>query len=403
MKILVTTARMPFAIGLIRRLGEAGHEVLASDTYRTAPGDHSRYVSRHFVTPAPKLDPPGFVDEVARISEEQGVDAIVPPWEDVFYLSALRSRLPPDVELYGARFDALARLHDKSTFQNLAEELDVRAPETVTARSREELRAATERFPRYFARAAFSRGGVELLTNTGPLAGQVSIDDVEPSQESPWLVQEFVDGPMICTYSTLHDGRATAHCAYRAPRQWEHSTGIQFESIDGSESLEVVEKIGGSLGYTGQISFDFVASPGGIVIIECNPRTTDGILLMDPEQAAGGIADPQRQLSAVEAGRLVELDFAVFAQIFREPLREAPRSIHDLLHVRDADAGWHDHLPLLYSFLAFAHHERLNIHERKKLMVAMSEDVCWDGEAIPGSAPVDLESPRTRVEEGRHD
>jgi hypothetical protein len=29
MRVLVTTARMPFALGLIRRLGEAGHEVLA--------------------------------------------------------------------------------------------------------------------------------------------------------------------------------------------------------------------------------------------------------------------------------------------------------------------------------------------------------------------------------------
>lgn len=385
MKVLVTTARMPFALGLIRRLGEAGHEVLASDTYKAAPGEHSRFVSGHFVTPAPKLDPPGFVGEVARIASDNGVDAIVPPWEDVFYLSALREKLPDSVDLYGASFDALARLHDKATFQELAEELGVRAPETAVAHSREELVAATERFPRYFARAAFSRGGVELLTNTGPLAGHVSIDDVEPTADAPWLVQEFVDGPMLCTYSTLHEGRATAHCAYRAPRQWEHSTGIQFESIDGSESLEVVEKIGKAVGYTGQISFDFVGSPDGIVIIECNPRTTDGVLLMDAEQVGSGIVDPERELAMVEPGRLVELDFAVFAQLFREPLRDTPQTIHDLRHVRDADAGWHDHLPLLYSFLAFAHHERLNIHERKKLMVAMSEDVCWDGETIPAA------------------
>ncbi len=376
---------MPFAVGLIRRLGEAGHEVFASDTYGAAPGGHSRYVSGHFVTPAPKLDPQGFVGEVARIAADEGIDLVIPPWEDVFYLSALRSELPAEVDLYAARFDALARLHDKSTFQELAEELGVRAPATVTARSHDELVAATERFPSYFARAAFSRGGIELLTNTGPLAGHVSIDDVEPSQESPWLVQEFVDGPMICTYSTLHDGRATAHCSYRAPRQWEHSTGIQFESIDGAESLAVVEKIGGALGYTGQISFDFVASPDGIVIIECNPRTTDGVLLMDADELAGGIFEPSHELAMVEPGRLVELDFAVFAQLFREPLREAPGTIHDLLHVRDADSGWHDHLPLLYSFLALAHHERLNVHERKKLMVAMSEDVCWDGETIPGA------------------
>jgi predicted ATP-grasp superfamily ATP-dependent carboligase len=376
---------MPFALGLIRRLGEAGHELVASDTYGAAPGGHSRYVSRHFVTPAPRLDPPGFVTEVARIATDEGIDAVVPPWEDVFYLSALRAKLPADVGLYAASFDALARLHDKATFQDLAEELGVRAPETAVARSSEELKAATERFPRYFARAAFSRGGVELLTNTGPLAGHVSIDDVEPTADSPWLVQEFVDGPMICTYSTLHDGRATAHCCYRAPRQWEHSTGIQFESVDGAESLAVVETIGKAVGYTGQISFDFVASDDGIVIIECNPRTTDGVLLMDSNQVAEGIFDPRRELSMVEPGRMVELDFAVFAQLFREPLRETPRTIHDLLQVRDADAGWHDHLPLLYSFLAFAHHERMSLGERKKLMVAMSEDVCWDGEAIPGA------------------
>jgi predicted ATP-grasp superfamily ATP-dependent carboligase len=376
---------MPFALGLIRRLGEAGHEILATDTYRAAPGAHSRYVSQHFVTPSPRDDPPGFVAEVARISSEEGVDLVVPPWEDVFYLSALHSKLSDGFQLYGASFDALARLHDKATFQTLAEELGVRAPQTAVAGSHEELVAATERFPRYFARAAFSRGGVELLTNTGPLAGAVSIDDVSPTTDSPWLVQEFVDGPMICTYSTLHGGRATAHCCYRAPRQWEHSTGIQFESVDGAESLAVVERIGKALGYTGQISFDFVASPDGIVIIECNPRTTDGVLLMESGQVAGGIFEPERELSMVPPGEMVELDFAVFAQIFREPLREMPRSIHDLLHVRDADTGWHDNLPLLYSFLALAHHERLNIHERKKLMVAMSEDVCWDGEDIPGA------------------
>jgi hypothetical protein len=137
----------------------------------------------------------------------------------------------------------------------------------------------------------------------------------------------------------------------------------------------VVETIGKAVGYTGQISLDFVAADDGIVIIECNPRTTDGVLLMSAEQVAEGIFDPERELSMVEPGELVELDFAVFVQMFREPWREMPRSFHDLLRVRDADSGWHDHLPLLYSFLALAHHERLNIHERKELMVAMSEDL----------------------------
>jgi hypothetical protein len=385
MRLLVTTSRMPFALGLIRRLAEAGHSVCTTDTYQTAPGSHSRFVEQHFVTAAPCDEPSRFASEVARIAAERDIDLVVPSWEDVFYLSVHRADLP----LYGAPFPALARLHDKFSFERLCEELGVRAPETIVARDPEELREAIRRFPRYFARAVYSRGGVGLLTNEGPLAGHVRVEDCEPTARSPWLVQEFVDGPMICTYSTLHGGRATAHCTYRAPRQWEHSTGIQFESVEPAESLAVVEKIGAALDYTGQISFDFVQSPDGLMIIECNPRTTDGVLLMSAEQVAGGILDPDRELVITEPGELVQIDFAVFASMFSDGLRELPGTIHDLLAIRGSDRGWHDQLPTLYSFLALAHHERLNLRQRKQLFAAMSDDVCWDGEPIPGMSPKD--------------
>jgi hypothetical protein len=377
---------MPFALGLIRRLGEAGHEVLASDSYAAAPGSHSRYVTRHFVTPQARADPRAFAAEVDRIAGSESVDAIVPAWEDVFYLAALRPRSAP---LFAASFAALARLHDKERFRELVVSLGLPVPDTALATSRAELREALGRWPHYFARAVYSRGGQTLLTNTGPLAGHVSPDDIEPTPEAPWLVQEFVDGPMVCTYSTARDGRMTAHCAYRAPRQWEHSTGIQFLSIEPAESLAVAERIAGELGFTGQLSFDFVESAQGLTLIECNPRTTDGVLLMAPAQVAGGILDPAQQLTCVPAGVRVQLDFAVFADLFREPLREVPHGFGDLLHIRDASSGWHDHLPTLYSFLALAHHERLSLRERKALFAAMSADVCWDGEPIAGMGAED--------------
>ncbi len=150
-----------------------------------------------------------------------------------------------------------------------------------------------------------------------------------------------------------------------------------------------MERIGRALGYTGQISLDFVQTPDGLVIIECNPRTTDGVLLMSAEQVGGGIADPGRELAVTPPGELTQIDFAVLAGMFSDGLREAPSSIRDLWRVRGADRGWHDQLPLLYSFLALAHHERLNVRERKQLFVAMSADVCWDGDPIPGMSDDD--------------
>jgi glutathione synthase/RimK-type ligase-like ATP-grasp enzyme len=379
---------MPFALALIRRFAEAGHTVYASDTYEAAPGSHSRFLAGHFVTAAPRTESQAFAADVERIAAEQAIDLVVPSWEDAFYLAALAH----DAPVYTAPFATLARLHDKFSFKQLADELGLRIPETVLASSPDELREALERFPRYFARAVFSRGGVSLLTNQGPLAGHVAVEDVHPTAEIPWLVQEFVDGPMQCTYSTLHDGRLSAHCAYRAPRQWEHSTGIQFLSVDGDESRAIAERIGQALSYTGQLSFDFVASTDGLVMIECNPRTTDGVLLMTDEELAGGILEPGHDTAQVEAGREVELDFAVVAEAISEGPRELPRALHDLIHVPGADSGWRDHVPTLYSLLALAHHERLSRREHEQLFVAMSDDVCWNGEPIPGMTAADAEA-----------
>jgi len=380
---------MPFAVGMIRKLADAGHDVYASDAYNLAPGSHSRYLAGHFITASPRGDTEQFVADVERIATENEIDVIVPAFEEAFYLATQHERMSRAARLYAAPFATLARLHDKAVFQALVTGLGLRTPETLVARSDDELRSQIERFPRYFARAAFSRGGVELLTNTGPLAGHVSIDDCHPTPESPWLVQEFVDGPMLCTYTTMHAGTATAHCTYRAPRQWEHSTGIQFLSVDGTETLKVAEAIASELEYTGQMSLDFVDSDGELYLIECNPRATDGVLLVDDRDLAEGILEERRELTMVAPGDEIQLDLAVFGQIFDENPREIPRSIHDLARVRDADSRWHDHMPTLYSFLAFAHHAKLGWRERKALFVAMAGDISWDGEPIAGMSDSD--------------
>ena len=50
MRVLITSSRMPFALDVIRKLGESGHEVFACDSYAASPGSHSRYLTDHFTT-----------------------------------------------------------------------------------------------------------------------------------------------------------------------------------------------------------------------------------------------------------------------------------------------------------------------------------------------------------------
>jgi glutathione synthase/RimK-type ligase-like ATP-grasp enzyme len=383
-KLLVTSSRMPFALDAIRKLGQSGHEVYACDSFDTSPGSHSKYLAGHFTTASATGDPAQFAADVERIADENEIDVVLPMFEEVFYLAAQHERISKVTKLYSPPFQTLAQVHDKGTFQELCDRLEIRTPHTVLAHSPEELQQAIERFPAYFARAAFSRGGVGLLTNTGPLAGALTVEACKPTEANPWLVQEFVDGPMHCTYSCLHDGRVASHMSYRAPRQWEHSTGIQFLSVDPSDTLPTVEKLGSDLRWDGQMSLDFIETGDGLVMIECNPRPTDGVLLMTAEELNQGLLAPTGDTLLVPEGRLEQLDFAVLAQLFREPLKQAPKTIEDLAKVHGTDRGFHDAMPKLYSFLSLARFEKLSVKERDQLFVAMSDGITWDGQPIPG-------------------
>ena len=389
MKVLITSSRMPFALGMVRQLADAGHEVYAADDYERSPGSHSKYLAGHFVYPSARTRTEEFIDALERIIGETGIDVVVPAFEEAFYISSQRDRLARGATIFVAEFAALARLHDKAAFQSLVGGLGLPIPETVVVTSDAELAAAMERFDRYFGRAVFSRGGVDLLTNAGPLAGVLDPADVHPTPELPWVIQPFVEGETVCTYSTVQDGVVCSHLMYRIPRQWHHSTGIQFESVDGTESLRLIEPVIAELGYTGQISFDFLATDNGLSFVECNPRATDGALLLPPDQIARGLLDPDADTFLLPPGETEQLDLALVGDAFSDRLERLPQTIRDLARVRDAGDGWHDPLPTLYSAFSLAHFAGVSHREHAELQDAMDYDMTWDGDPIKGMSAAD--------------
>lgn len=394
MRVLVTSSRNTFALDIIRKLGSLGHTVVASDTYGGAVGSHSKYLAAHALTASPRFDTDRFIDDINRIVAEHEIELIIPTFEEVFYLAARIADLPAGVRLFSGSFDSLARLHDKASFKRLVVEAGVPVPETVVATDEESLKEAIERFPRYFARAAFSRGGVGLLTNTGPLAGNFAVEDCKPTPDQPWLVQPFVDGPMVCTYSTIVNGRVTSHCTYRAPEQWAHSTGITFLAIDSTDTLAYTQRIVDALGedFTGQLSFDFVDNDGQLYAIECNPRPTNGVILLEADDFAKALTGDVSEPIVVEPGVERQVSLAVLADAFVEPLRHLPTSLHDLLHVKDVGAGWHDSLAMLWSPATLVHGAKLGRGQHKELLGALGDDIVWNGEPIDGMTEADAEA-----------
>lgn len=388
-RVLATTSRMPFAVDEIHKLGEAGHAVVASDTFAAAPGSHSRGATDHIVTHAPTQETEAFVDDVAAAIERFDIGLVLPMFEEVFYLAKHRDRLGDRARLFFPDFDTLARVHDKVTFAELCRDLGLPVAESVTATTDAELAAALGRWDHWFARAAFGRGGLDILTNTGPLAGEGDPATVYPTPDAPWLVQEYLDGVDRCSWSVVRDGRVVLHSTYEHPLAIDDRGGIVFLSVDAPETLDAAQRIAAELGWNGQISFDYRRTDDGVHhMVECNPRPTSGCTVATAAELDAALFGPiPDQPVVVPAGRKK----AITAAVLRDMVLHLRRARADAKAAKGASGVYgqsHDHLPLLYTVLSLQHVRQyrkelgLDKASREDLVAAQFFDVLWDGTPI---------------------
>lgn len=387
--ILVTTSRMPFAVDEIHKLGEVGNVVIATDTFGATPGNHSRGAKEHLVTASPTQEPEAFVDDIAAAIEKFDVDVVLPMFEEVFYLAAARDRLPRDVDCFFPDFPTLARVHNKVTFAELCADLGLPVADFTIARSDAELADALGNWEHFFARAAYGRGGLDVLTNTGPLAGENALANVHPTGANPWLVQEYLDGVDRCSFSVVHHGEVALHTTYEHPLQVDDRGGIVFESVDAPETLQASQRIAAELDWTGQLSFDFRRTADGVHhLVECNPRPTAGCTNVTAQELDTALfASRDDAPFVVPSGRRAAIKVAVLRDMFLH----LSRARADARTAKGASGVYtqpHDHLPLLYSVLSLqhVHHYRktlgLDRRAREDLIAAQFYDVLWNGEPI---------------------
>lgn len=385
MRTLVTSSRFPHALDAIRKLGEHGHEVFAADTYDEAPGSHSRFVRERWVTPSPAFEPDAYAAAIEEIVKSRRIDLVLPCFEEAFVLARHADRIAPHAHLYCAPLGAIAQLHDKRAFVELSRGLGLRVPETRVATSRAELARACRELGEYLARPAFSRGGVVLYTNAGPLAGRVSLEDCDVAVDDPWIVQEFVRGTDVCSFSLAHHGRIVAHCCYEHPKTIEHAGGILFHSVEERESLALASAYVEALGYHGAISFDYLRTERGLVMIECNPRPTAGIFMMPSIDFVDALFAPPETPRITPPGVGRQIAVAIVRDMFRN-WREIPRDLALLVAgPEDVYARPNDVMPQIYAMLSYARvhaFRRWRGRSDKKpsdLVAAQFFDLAWNG------------------------
>jgi hypothetical protein len=179
-------------VDIIRRLGAAGYQVVASDTFSAGPGSQSRYATAARITASPRRSPLRFVDDVAAIMERDRIECLIPACEEAIYLAALSHRLPDAAHVYPS-FDVIARLHEQGCRARhcAARECWFRAASSSKIRR---IWRRPHPLGSYFANPFIRDAGFLFHKRRAHASAAIPLEECDPSIERPWIVRSISMG-----------------------------------------------------------------------------------------------------------------------------------------------------------------------------------------------------------------
>ncbi len=257
----------------------AGHNVYVADSIKVHLCIFSKFVKKSFKTRSPRFAFENFKNDIKKIVEEYQIDIVIPVYEETLYLSKLKGLLPASCEIFCPSFELLDKLHNKYSFYELQKELGIDSLESYIIKRQEELKNI-DYSSSYALKPSYSRGSFFLKH----IYSDKDVPELKIEAKNPWIAQRWVDGKKYCSYSICRNGIVEAHSTYPSEIIGAGYC-LSFESVHHEKILEWVKNLVQKTNYTGQISFDFVEeSSGKLFAIECNPRATSGLHLMNEKK-----------------------------------------------------------------------------------------------------------------------
>jgi hypothetical protein len=266
MKIILTGTRAPATLDLARRLSHEGAEVIGVDSLRWPVGRFSKAFRSHHHLPPARQDTAGFVEALARLAEEEKADLLWPTCEEIFYIGKHWQTLQQSVRLLCEPLTKLLPLHHKLDFAHYTQRLGqaVQAPASWSADAAPKDRPLV--WKPYFSR----------------FATRTRLHGPPPNVEG-WLAQERVFGNEFCCWALCVNGSVNLLTFYRGTARAGQGACCAFEPTSSEPAAAFVRAVAADLSFTGSLAFDFMEEPSGRVsVLECNPRLTSGIHVLDP-------------------------------------------------------------------------------------------------------------------------
>ncbi|KLD78153.1 ATP-grasp domain-containing protein [Xanthomonas hyacinthi] len=385
--VLITGARAPVALDLTRRFAAQGWRVHLADSVACRISGWSRAASASHRIASARYAPAAYIADLNALVARERIALLLPTCEDVFYLARYRQALPAQLDVLVDAFDTLRALHSKWQFLQLARAIDadVDVPDSAQVRSLAQARDWAGSAP-LVLKPEYSRFGVHVRVHPHGLPASAP----PLSEQGDWVAQHYCAGEERCSYAVARDGVLLAHAVYRPRYRLQRSSSYYFDAAPAPQIERFTAQLVGKLGFSGQLSFDWIVSAQGrYSVIECNPRATSGLHLFaaaDPLVAAldGSRRDPiaivrPAPTRAAMLGPLM-LGVALPAALRHGRLRQWR---DDYARADDVLAPRGDRRPLAGALRDLGSHARLALAQRCTMREASTRDTEWDGEALP--------------------
>lgn len=334
--ILLTLGRLPKGLDVARSFHRLGCRVIVAEPFERHLTGASRAVAKSVAVRPPSTGKRAYLEDLARVVREEGVDWVVPISEETMHVTFLRALVPENVTIFAPPPEALLPLHDKHGFTRLCAEYGVRAPETCRLGTPEAAMLAARHKVVVKPLHSCAGRGVRVLETGSPL----------PPDDVPCVVQRFVEGHIFSSCAIAREGRILGNILYRGT-MFSGSVAIVFERVEDQRLTGWITRFVAASGHTGFISFDLIQEASGEVWgIECNPRATSGIHFFDNTSIARAVLEGAQATPRAEArlqqfySVLTALSGVMFRRGYFAVLRQ-------LLGTKDATFDRRDPMPAL--------------------------------------------------------
>ncbi len=241
MKVLVTDGNSRAALAITRSLGAQGHKVYVSSQTQKSIAACSRYCHMHFSYPDPASDRNAFLNAIEELVKQHEIEVLLPVTDIcVLPIAEDRARFEPRCVVPLPDWASISRAADKNDITELAHELGVATPDSLTLLDRDSVDVGHLPIPFPLvikpcrSRVRDANGWIHTAVEYAHTLDELKqkLDGIPPTAY-PVLLQERIRGPGIGLFYCFDRGKPVATFAHRRIREKPPSGGVSVlrESI----------------------------------------------------------------------------------------------------------------------------------------------------------------------------